>query len=444
MSDPLECAVILCGGQGTRLAPAIGDLPKVLAPVADRPLLAHLLSKLARAGARRVVLLAGSGGEAVSEIAPTLAPPGLVVETIVERNPLGTGGALRSIESQLPERFLVLFGDIYATVDFRRLSDSALERGGLGTLLVHRSSHPEDSDVVAIDDAQRLISWMGRGPRRTSSAVGAAALTNAAVSVLHRDLLRRIPSDRPSDLTAEVLPPLVDARAPLYAYVSSEYVRDIGTPERLRSVDADCRAGRTALAAELALLDRDGVLVEEGPEPVVSPDGIRLLPGAAEGVRCLNEAGIRVVVVTNQAVVARGLCSPSTLEAIHGRLRDLLAAQGAKLDAIYHCPHHPETHWQEGPSALRGPCRCRKPSTGMVERALDETGVVAWRGVVVGDATIDLQLAANAGLAGICVRTGKGGDDGLYPARATWQFDDLRSAARWLTGSAQGESPTAW
>jgi histidinol-phosphate phosphatase family protein len=132
------------------------------------------------------------------------------------------------------------------------------------------------------------------------------------------------------------------------------------------------------------------------------------------------------------------LCTPSALSAVHDRLEELLAARGARLDGIYHCPHHPETHWPDGLPELRGPCLCRKPSTGMVERAVDEHGGVAWRSVVIGDATIDLQMAHNAGLPGIGLGTGKGCRDGLYPARATWRFDDVRSAAEWLTGDRAG------
>jgi histidinol-phosphate phosphatase family protein len=439
MSDPLDFVVVLCGGKGTRLAPVLGDLPKVLAPLAGRPLLAHLLADLARAGARRVVLLAGEGGLVVSDAARALAPPGMQVQTLVETEPLGTAGALRSIEAQLPERFLLAFGDVYTCVDWRRLSSAALVSGGLGTLLVHRSSHPQDSDVVALDDHHRFVGWIGRGERRRR-AVGGSGLTNAAVGALHRDVLHRIPAGRPSDLTSEVLPPLVDARAPLFGYVSSEYVRDIGTPDRLAAVDADCRAGRTRLRAELVLLDRDGVIVDGERSPIRSPGSVHLLPGAADGIRLMNEAGIRVAVVTNQAVVARGHCSLTTLEAIHDRLHELLAAEGARLDALYFCPHHPETNWQEGARELRGPCPCRKPSTGMVEQALEESGIPPWRSVVVGDATIDLQLAANAGLPGIGLATGIAGRDGLHPARPTWQFDDLRSAARWLVGEGEAEA----
>lgn len=434
----VDQAVVVCGGMGTRLASVLGDLPKALAPVADRPLLGHLLADLAAAGVSEVLLLAGVGGERLRAAALDLAPAGLVVRTEIETHPRGTAGALHPVAHRLAERFFYVLGDIFTALDWARLAAAAVDNGGLGTLLVHRSSHPQDSDLLALDDGDGICGWVGRGPDgRSTATVVTAALTNAGVAVLHRRLLEYIPPDRATDLFGEVIPRRVDARAALYGYRSCEYVKDLGTPERLRSVDADVRAGRAHNRAGGVLLDRDGVLnVEMGP--VSHPDQLQLLPGVAEAVARLNRASIPTAVISNQAVVARGLCSNHTLDAIHLRLADLLAAKGASLDGVFVCPHHPETHHGEGDPALRGPCRCRKPAVGLVESALDRLSVVAGRAVVVGDASVDLQLAANAGLPGIGLETGLACGDGRYPARPVWRFPDLAAATEWLcAGSAK-------
>ena len=421
-------AVIPCGGLGTRLSGAIGDVPKVLAPISGKPFLEHLLHGLRRGGFADAVLLAGVGAEQVAAAARELAPGGLAVRVVVEPSPLGTAGAIGLARDVLPEWFAVTFGDVWVDLDWARLFGAAVERGGIGTVVVHRSSHPEDSDTVAIDDALRVIEWTRRGEYRGS----APRLTNAAVGVFHRSLLERIPRGRPSDLSGELLPALVAERS-LFAYTTSEYVCDLGTPARLASVDAAVTAGRARLKAELVLLDRDGVLSK--PETVTRPEDLALLPGAARALRALNEAGIRACVVTNQAAVARGLCSAETLEAIHARLRTLLEAEGARLDGIYACPHHPETHHVEGHPALRGPCACRKPSIGLVERALAEQGVVPWRALVVGDTSIDVQLAHNARLACALVGPSAGAGSRDYLARAQWRFDDLPAVAAWVLGA---------
>ena len=428
-------AVVLCGGLGTRLGPAAAGLPKVLVPIGGQPFLARLLGELARAGTEEVLLLTGHGGDEVLAAASALSAPGLRVEALAEPAPRGTAGSLHAAADRLAERFLLLFGDVYAPIDWRRFARAADERAGLGTLLVHRTDHPDDSDVLALDDARRIVAWAPRGSARSAAGlVTGSALGNAAVAAWHRDLLGYVPRDRPCDLYGELVPALVDARAPLSGYTSSEYVRDFGTPARLQEVDADVRAGRTRLRAEVALLDRDGVLTDERAGPATRPDDLRLLPGAARGVRLLGEAGIRTALVTNQAVVARGRCTLEGLDAIHARLGELLAAEGAALDLVLACPHHPETLHAEGPPALRGPCACRKPRTGLVERALRELAGRPFRSVVVGDGSIDMQLAHNAGIASIALDTGKGGRDTLFPARPTWRFADLAAAAHWLAG----------
>jgi histidinol-phosphate phosphatase family protein len=427
----IDQAVILCGGRGTRLEATLGDLPKALVPVAGAPLLGHLLGSLHRHGVRHALLLAGHRGDQVAAAAARLAPPGLVVETLVERAARGTAGALRAAGDRLAERSFLVLGDVLAAVDWRRLAAAAEAVGGLGTLLVHRSTHPEDSDAVLLDDHDRVIGWARPG----EAAARRGLLTNAGVAVLHRDLLRYLPEDRSVDLNREVLPGLVAARAPLHGYRSCEYVKDLGTPERLARGEADVRSGRAARRAELVLLDRDGVLSEERGH-VTRPEDLVLLPGAARAVRALNDAGLRVAVVTNQAGIARGLSTAEDVERIHARLHALLAGQGAHLDGLHVCPHHPEVRPGEGRAELRGPCRCRKPATGLVEDALVAWGGEPGRAVVVGDHTRDLLLAVNAGLPGLVVDSGYGGRDGAHDVAATWRFPDLAAAAGWLAEPA--------
>jgi mannose-1-phosphate guanylyltransferase/phosphomannomutase len=400
--------------------------------VGGRPLLAHLLGDLAAAGAGEVLLLGGTGGERLAAAARSLAPQGLRVETVIEPEPRGTAGALHGVADRLSERFMYLMGDVFTSLDWARLAEAAGVNRGVATLLVHRSSHPEDSDLVITDDLDRVIGWIGSDPaRRAGAAAASGPLANAGVAVLNREILKWIPHERSSDLFGQVMPALVDMRVPIFGYRSSEYVKDLGTPQRLRAVREDVEQGRTRRKAELALLDRDGVLNEEAGL-ISSPDQLRLLPGAAEGLKHLNQAGIRAVVVTNQPVLARGMCSEETLNRIHSRLEKLLADGGARLDGLHFCPHHPETHHSEGVPALRGPCTCRKPAVGMAEKAMAEQGVPPWRTVVIGDRSVDMQLAVNAGLAGIGLETGAGCRDGRCPARPTWNFPDLLAAAKWL------------
>jgi D-glycero-D-manno-heptose 1,7-bisphosphate phosphatase len=152
--------------------------------------------------------------------------------------------------------------------------------------------------------------------------------------------------------------------------------------------------------------DRDGTLTRES-DWVRRPSDLELLPGAAEAVRIVNNAGFVAVLVTNQSAIARGLISESDLEHIHAHLAHELAKENARLDAIYYCPHHPT----EGVTALTSVCECRKPRPALLARAARELGLDLARSWILGDAERDLVAGQALGVRGILVSTGKGNDE---------------------------------
>jgi D-glycero-D-manno-heptose 1,7-bisphosphate phosphatase len=156
---------------------------------------------------------------------------------------------------------------------------------------------------------------------------------------------------------------------------------------------------------EAVFLDRDGTLIEE-VNYLSAPEQVRLIPGAAEAVRRVNDAGALVVVVTNQAGVARGYFPESRVTEVHARLSGLLAECGARIDAYYHCPHHPT----EGVGAYRVACDCRKPRPGLLLTAARELGIDLARSWMIGDKPCDARAGEAAGCRTLLVRTGHGRD----------------------------------
>jgi D-glycero-D-manno-heptose 1,7-bisphosphate phosphatase len=168
-------------------------------------------------------------------------------------------------------------------------------------------------------------------------------------------------------------------------------------------------------------LDRDGTIIEDR-DYLRDPAEVRLLPGAAAAVRRLNEAGLAAVVVTNQSGIARGLLTEADYAATARRLDDLLAAEGARLDGHYHCPHLPE---------ITGPCECRKPAALLYERAGRDLGLDLARGWWVGDRLRDLEAAARFGGRGTLVLTGAGLAESRRPEAESWPTaPDLAAAVR--------------
>lgn len=179
-------------------------------------------------------------------------------------------------------------------------------------------------------------------------------------------------------------------------------------------------------------LDRDGTINEQmGYINHISR--FQLLPGVGAAIRLLNEQAIPVIVVTNQSGLARGYFPAALLEEVHGRMTALLAAEGAKVDGIYICPHHPEAKMAE----YRRDCECRKPKIGLLTQAAREHGLDLARSYLVGDRWSDLKAAAKSQARGILVLTGYGRGDYQYigPGQAVqphFVATDLLAAVAWI------------
>jgi len=179
--------------------------------------------------------------------------------------------------------------------------------------------------------------------------------------------------------------------------------------------------------------DRDGTLCREQGY-VNHPDRLELLPRTAEVLRALNERGVPTVLATNQAGAARGYFPPHLIEETHERLAELLAAEGARLDGIYYCPHHPEA----GGPGLRARCECRKPRPGMLLAAARDLDLDLARSFMVGDSFRDVGCGRAAGVAGtVLLRTGYGRGELLWKSGTAtvwpdWIADDLPAALEWI------------
>jgi D-glycero-D-manno-heptose 1,7-bisphosphate phosphatase len=182
-------------------------------------------------------------------------------------------------------------------------------------------------------------------------------------------------------------------------------------------------------------VDRDGTLIiDRGYLDRI--DHMELLPGAVEALRLVREAGFAVVVVTNQAGVARGRFDEAFVPEAHRHLQALLSAGGASVDAYYYCPHHPEGIVEE----YRRVCECRKPAPGMVQRAAREMSLDVNRSFVIGDTWLDVGLAARSGARGILVRTGYGASVEQAPPEglsADAVVDTVLDAARYVVDQAR-------
>lgn len=177
-----------------------------------------------------------------------------------------------------------------------------------------------------------------------------------------------------------------------------------------------------------AFVDRDGTLIEERGD-LGDPAGVALIPGSVDAVRRLQEAGLKVILVTNQSGIAKGLFTLEDYRAVHARIEQLLAEQGVRLDGAYMCPHHPD---------VGGPCDCRKPAEGMYRRAERDLYVDLSRSFYIGDRWRDVTVTESIGGRPFVVSTGAGGQGAPEEIE---RVRDLAEATDRILSSLAGDGP---
>lgn len=436
--------IILAGGAGTRLKSVTGDLPKPLVDICGTPLLGRQLEMLAASRVcHQVLVLTGYGSDQIAAYCGNGARWNLQVRCSAEVRPRGTAGAVLDAMPLLEPTFVVMYGDTMLDVDLKRLIDAHMSAAPAATLLVHPNDHPQDSDLLELNANNEVRRFL---PRSRSMSGDYPNLVNAGLYVLERAALADLEDvTHPLDFGKDVFPYLVDRGHRLLGYRSPEYIKDAGTPDRLIEVRKDVESGRVSRKSlrhptPAVFLDRDGVLNEERSYITRAQD-LLLLPGVGQAIARLNRSEFRTIVVTNQPVIARGECTEEELAQIHAGLDTMLGANGSYIDRLYYCPHHPDRGFSGEVVSLKQKCNCRKPMPGMVEQAVADLNIALEQSWMVGDSTVDIELARRCGLRSILVQTGHGGRDGKFPGSPDFVAADLSAAVNIILGGSSNNRP---
>lgn len=228
-------AILLGAGRGTRLGPITDTVPKILVPLAGRPLLEHQVSYLARNGVTEVIVNVHHLADRVLELLERAELP-VPVRVSRERRLLGTAGALAPLGGELAETFVCLYGDVVTDEPLERLLETHRRRGGIATLACYPSTEIEGKGVLALGRADRVTGFVEKPAGLTGSA-----FVNAGLYALEPGILELI--DGPSSFGVDVWPRAIAEGQPVFAHRVGGYVLDVGTPEALRRAERDVEAG---------------------------------------------------------------------------------------------------------------------------------------------------------------------------------------------------------
>lgn len=407
-------AVILAGGKGTRLRERLGNLPKPLVDICGVPLLERQILLAKMHGIKEILVLVNHAADQIVAFCASRNNWGIDISCIDDGLPRGTAGAVLGVFDRLADEFLVIYGDTMLDVNLTRFhAFHAQAVGAAATLFVHPNDHPQDSDLVEINSLDQIIAFH---PSPRDGTRYYQNLVNAALYWINKpSLLPWRGKSETLDFGKELFPAMLHAEMILRGFNSPEYIKDIGTPSRLDSVCEDFRSGRIARSSidnpqPMVFLDRDGTINVE-VDHLNDARQFELLPGVGDAIRRLNRAEFRCCVITNQPVIARGECSFDELRRIHNKMEALLGCNGAFVDRIYFCPHHPEGGFPGERTDLKFDCHCRKPKTGMIDLAIREFNGARAQSWLIGDSSVDIEAAHQAQLKSILVETGQAGLD---------------------------------
>lgn len=432
-------AVIQAGGKGSRLRALTGDsIPKPLISLDGKPMIQWQIENLKKHGVHEFIIIVGYLGERLMDYFGKGDKLGVHIQYVAEAEPLGSAGALFYLKDRLGrEPFILVFGDVMFDVDMRRMSAFHENKRALATLLVHPNSHPQDSDLVIMDDNECVTGFDAKTNIRDYWYDNCV---NAGIYILNPEILKEIPGPVKTDLEKDLLFPMIGTGR-IFGYQTTEYVKDAGTVERFGAVEREHAEGlwhaRSLVNQQTCIfLDRDGT-INQYKGFLSREDEFELEEHAAEAIRLINASGYLAIVITNQPVVARGMCGIGDVKNIHRKMSVLLGEQGAYLDDIAFCPHHPDKGYPDENPLYKVACGCRKPKTGMIDAMAEKYNIDRTGSFMVGDSTVDVQTGINAGLKTVLVHTGQAGSDKKFDVKADREAADILEAVKWILKEAK-------
>jgi NDP-sugar pyrophosphorylase family protein len=286
-------AIVLVGGEGTRLRPLTYGTPKPMVPIMNVPFLARTMERLYEAGIRDVILPAGYMPQAIVDYFGDGSRLDMKITYVIEETPLGTAGAIKNVEQHITGPFFMLNGDVLTSLDLRAMLAYHEEKGGLGALHLIRVEDPSAFGCVVHDESGRVGAFVEKPPKGQEQTDE----INAGTYLLEREVLDFIPAGRPVSIERETFPAIIAAGKDLYAYTTADYWIDLGRPEHYLAAHRDILSGAMPLKLEPGISGPGGEALRGHPglvPPVHADVDVVVDPSAQIGPNVVLGAGCSI------------------------------------------------------------------------------------------------------------------------------------------------------
>ncbi|MCU0454981.1 MAG: D-glycero-beta-D-manno-heptose 1,7-bisphosphate 7-phosphatase [Bacteroidales bacterium] len=365
-------AIILAGGMGTRLREVVADVPKPMAIVGGKPFLWHILGWLAKSGCSRIIISSGYKSETISGYIGNSFRD-IPVEYVVEEQPLGTGGAVKfSLGRTVAEEVLIVNGDTWFPVDLGEFM--SFHRNAKSPFTIALKRMKDFSRYGSVDcSGNRIV-------RFNEKKFCSDGFINGGIYLMNRHFLDQFSLPDVFSLEKDILEKAA-GEGILRCLEFSEPFIDIGIPD-------DYRKAQTMFRKKALFIDRDGVINVDKVH-VYRKEDFEFNEGIFDLCRKYIEEGFLIIVITNQAGIAKGLYSEKDFDILTRWMLEQFSGKGIEISGVYHCPHHPD---------VTGRCQCRKPEPGMILRAARDFDLDISECQLIGDKETDLEAGRRAGI----------------------------------------------
>jgi mannose-1-phosphate guanylyltransferase/phosphomannomutase len=400
MSKVIQQAVILAGGHGRRLEKSGISKPKILLNVEGKTLLENHISELEKNGFSHLIISLGVKSEIVVDFIKTI-DTSLKINIVVDEVLSGTRNAILQTKNLLESRFLLIMGDIYHKnfiKNFISYSTSVENLDSEAIFSARWTNHPDDSDLVFIDEKDFIIELQSKNNSKREIAQN---LSLSGSAILSKEIIKILDfKSHLSDYTDAIFSD-ENITKKYKAYVSSSLILDLGTLERFESINKVLANKKKRPAV---FFDRDGTLIEH-VHLISSEDQVKLVPAAQQVCDYFKSHDFYLVCISNMPQVSRNILTFKQAHVLSNKILKFFEINQTRFDAFYICPHHPSSGFIDEILEFKKVCDCRKPSPGLIVRALRDLDIDLSKSLVIGDSWRDVRLGNDLGLKTIMIKS---------------------------------------